>query len=261
MNRLTSRGLVDLSCDRCNCIFQRPKNYVLSKISRRNSRDIFYCSHECSDLANSLPIRDCAQCGSPTKSKFCSNKCSATFNNHTRVRKAAIPVRLCEECGEMTKNPQFCGQSCFRAFREKRHIEDWKAGKESGMTPSGVICDTVRKYIFTKYGRQCAKCGWCEVNMTSGRVPVQIDHIDGDFRNCSEENLIVLCPNCHSLTPTYMTLNRGKGRDVNGVRRKKKVGIVQLLEHAPGTGETGVESSIPAPHFHGDIAQSARAQS
>ena len=53
--------------------------------------------------------------------------------------------------------------------------------------------------------------------------------------------------------------HRGKGRDVNGVRRKKKVGIVQLLEHAPGTGETGVESSIPAPQFYGGIAQSARA--
>jgi hypothetical protein len=41
---------------------------------------------------------------------------------------------------------------------------------------------------------------------------VEVEHIDGDWQNNNPENLILLCPNCHSLTPTYRGLNRGRGR-------------------------------------------------
>lgn len=44
-------------------------------------------------------------------------------------------------------------------------------------------------------------------------IPLELEHIDGNNRNNLLSNLIVLCPNCHSLTPTY----RGKNK------RKKKM--------------------------------------
>ena len=47
---------------------------------------------------------------------------------------------------------------------------------------------------------------------TSGKVPIELDHIDGNSENNSLENLRILCPNCHSLTPTYKSSNKGKGR-------------------------------------------------
>ena len=56
------------------------------------------------------------------------------------------------------------------------------------------------------------RCGWCEINPTSGKIPLEIEHIDGNYKNNTEENLILLCPNCHSLTPTYRALNKGHGR-------------------------------------------------
>ena len=34
----------------------------------------------------------------------------------------------------------------------------------------------------------------------------------GNFENNSETNLTLLCPNCHSLTPTYKGANKGNGR-------------------------------------------------
>ena len=37
-------------------------------------------------------------------------------------------------------------------------------------------------------------------------------HIDGNSKNNKEENLTLLCPNCHSLTKTYKGANRGNGR-------------------------------------------------
>jgi len=41
---------------------------------------------------------------------------------------------------------------------------------------------------------------------------LQIHHIDGNYLNSSEENLILLCPSCHSLTETYGSKNKGHGR-------------------------------------------------
>ena len=62
--------------------------------------------------------------------------------------------------------------------------------------------------MFEKHDFKCEKCGWNEINEYSGLVPLEIHHIDGDFKNNREENLQVLCPNCHSLTPNYKSLNK-----------------------------------------------------
>lgn len=65
------------------------------------------------------------------------------------------------------------------------------------------------------------ECGWCEVNPISGKVPIELEHIDGDSNNNSLENLKLLCPNHHSLTPTYKYLNKGKGRHSRRERYNK----------------------------------------
>ncbi|MFD4139533.1 MULTISPECIES: HNH endonuclease signature motif containing protein [unclassified Streptomyces] len=41
-------------------------------------------------------------------------------------------------------------------------------------------------------------------------LPLEVDHVDGDWRNNRLENLRFLCPNCHSVTDTYR--GRGKAR-------------------------------------------------
>ncbi|OWA10223.1 HNH endonuclease [Streptomyces sp. CS159] len=55
----------------------------------------------------------------------------------------------------------------------------------------------------------CALCG--NDGIWQGRpIPLEVDHVDGDWRNNRVENLRLLCPNCHSITDTYR--GRGKGR-------------------------------------------------
>lgn len=53
---------------------------------------------------------------------------------------------------------------------------------------------------------KCEKCGTFEWN--GKELNCELDHIDGDKTNHKLENLRILCPNCHSQTPTYRAKNR-----------------------------------------------------
>ena len=50
-------------------------------------------------------------------------------------------------------------------------------------------------------------------------MPLEIDHVNGNYADNSPANLRLLCPNCHALTPTFKGLNRGNGRPYAVVRR------------------------------------------
>lgn|SRR5208282_1211431 len=55
--------------------------------------------------------------------------------------------------------------------------------------------------------RVCASCG---LDTWLGElIPIELDHRDGNHANNRLENLRLLCPNCHALTPTYRGRNKG----------------------------------------------------
>ena len=53
----------------------------------------------------------------------------------------------------------------------------------------------------------CVVCGQ-KPEWQGKRLILQIDHIDGNSSNNSDKNLRFLCPNCHSQTTTFGTLNK-----------------------------------------------------
>ena len=55
---------------------------------------------------------------------------------------------------------------------------------------------------------KCEKCGWHEKPYGANLTPCELHHKDGDYSNHKIENLELICPNCHSLTPTYRAKNK-----------------------------------------------------
>jgi hypothetical protein len=113
-----------------------------------------------------------------------------------------------------------CGNRCARAKATYcslrcRFTHDFRIRVrliETGRYPARPLCRWLRKYLAWKCGEKCSRCGWAERNPRTGRVPIEVEHIDGHWKNNNPENLALLCPNCHSLTPTFRGLNRGRGR-------------------------------------------------
>lgn len=122
----------------------------------------------------------------------------------------------CIQCGKQKKQASYiyCSNKCQLDHQYQTYISEWKLKKISGGRGVNAknISGHVRRYLFDKYDNTCTLCDWSEINPITGRTPLEVDHIDGDSENNIEENLRLLCPNCHSLTSNFRNLNRGKGR-------------------------------------------------
>ncbi len=79
---------------------------------------------------------------------------------------------------------------------------------ENGLVQSYKL----KKKLFQKGLKkpQCELCGWAQIS-EDGRIPVELDHINGNRHDNRLENLRILCPNCHSLQLTH----RGKNKKVH----------------------------------------------
>jgi hypothetical protein len=118
-------------------------------------------------------------------------------------------------CGfELTcSNRIYCSNQCQRDCDYKQYIEKWKSGDVNGgrgINAKNISRHLIR-YLRDKYSI-CSLCGWNIIHPKTGRVPLEIDHIDGNSENNQEDNLRLICPNCHSLSSNFRNLNRGSGR-------------------------------------------------
>jgi hypothetical protein len=118
----------------------------------------------------------------------------------------------CNASFEAYTERKFCSTKCQNDKKYFEFIETWKNGDVDGMRGKTSTSQHIRRYLFEKYNNSCSECGWSKVNPHTQKIPLELEHVDGDYTNNKEENLKLLCPNCHSLTSTWKGANKKQGR-------------------------------------------------
>ena len=174
-NSLREHNGIEVECTNCKKSIRRKKG-LLGKVKN------FFCSRKCKSLHEGIDRnKNCLNC----------NK-KLMFNRKSRQRK-------------------YCSQECQNEHNRNKFITEWKEGICDGGVGESISTH-IRKYLFDKYDHKCCKCGWAEKNPITNLIPLTVNHINGNPYDHREENLELICPNCHSLTPNYGGLNLGNGR-------------------------------------------------
>lgn len=73
----------------------------------------------------------------------------------------------------------------------------------SGEYKKDFVSSRLRKRLINEGYKEniCEKCGITE--WMGQKITLELHHIDGNRINNKLENLAILCPNCHSLTPNH----------------------------------------------------------
>lgn len=133
-------------------------------------------------------------------------------------------MKWCLNCDGFTSGyAKYCSNQCQSDFAYKSYILKWKLGNVSGNRGVNTqnLSGHVIRYLLEQAQEHCSQCGWCTPNPYDGKVPLEIDHIDGNANNSCEANLRVLCPNCHALTNNFKNKNKGRGREWRRTKYKQ----------------------------------------
>lgn len=170
-----------INCFGCFKEFYIPKNrFTTAKYCSRECKNKFGCTEKikrvCEICKNEFEHIS-SRCN---KAKYCSRKCY-----HKAQHKKGKTTYKCIHCekvfqGSLSHNRKFCSKECVG--KSQRQI--WK--------PKFT---TVRKKMLREnLIQKCEICAYDKFKEILG-----IHHIDGNRKNNERENLMVLCPNCHSI--------------------------------------------------------------
>lgn len=159
-----------------------------------------------------LPLR-CETCNKFHKSiyasgRFCNNICARGFSRRGTGRHSFKEFN-CKSCGRISKGFTgnsallFCSRPCHQAYNFTQRYNKWINGEPAVWARTGGV----RVAVIKRDGYICRDCGISEWHEKP--IALEVDHIDGNCRNNRADNLRLLCPNCHSQTPTFGSKNRG----------------------------------------------------
>lgn len=229
---------MERNCNVCGQVYHAEARYV-------NRGQGLTCGRACGKVYASevrarnnpsLPNTKCFHCSAPLHRKqsalkktdifFCDKECQVAAQRAGTFQSNLYKGGICNLCGGRTgRNNRGAPIATHSECLRQDNIRRWLAGDNSVTlyvdSKSGLPRDTkrfVKKYLLETRGDRCEVCGFDE-KAPDGRSIIQMDHINGNCFDNRPENLRLLCPNHHAMTPTYGSRNKGSGR----AHRRKQV--------------------------------------
>jgi Zn finger protein HypA/HybF involved in hydrogenase expression len=175
-----------------------------------------------------------------TSGNFCSLKCSRAYS--TKEKRPEINKILSEKLtGRKTRNyySAYGLNNNHKKSRIKKEYlnltfeEKWKIINDKRKKTwndkimeaeySTLSFDRLRHRVIIEQNGKCNKCTLSE--WMGEPLTLELEHIDGNHHNNERKNIEALCPNCHSLTPTW----RGRNQRNKNVRRVKDDELLKIL--------------------------------
>lgn len=243
--------MVTINCKECGKrISGAGKNYcstscasrVKARIKHKESVDNYnYNPSICKFCNNTIKLNDNENVRDARVKKFCNSVCSAKYNNYKFRKglkyKTSSFDKRCIVCDKKLnkQSKKFCGPVCNHIYNYYDHIDKWRMGyKLTGNKITGQLSPYIRLFMLVKAQHKCQQCSWTGINPFTNKICLEVHHIDGDWRNNKEENLIVLCPNCHSMTETYRNSSKkGGGRPTKYFVKKESLDAVSPEKDSP----------------------------
>jgi hypothetical protein len=124
--------------------------------------------------------------------------------------------RNCKNCDKklIRTDNIYCNIGCYQEYQFKN--------KYLPLFYLGEIREnkTLRKILIYLYGNKCSECP-CESIWNGKPLVMQVDHKDGNSDNNMPENVRLLCPNCHTQTPTFCAGDNKQTRRNKYLRKYK----------------------------------------
>ena len=201
----------ELLCGICNHWFKtKDKSQFKNLISKaKRLKRIFYCSDECRRIGKGSLKLICDNCNkeffikktAKKEHNFCCRKCWKEFlkKNITTLLGSERKCSYCNKTFIVGKNGK--GKYCSNECQHKDILKHYAELIEQGINVSHRV---LRAYFIRHYGRcMNPNCKWDWDNNNENNPVLELHHIDGNHKNNTLDNCILLCPNCHSLTDNY----------------------------------------------------------
>lgn len=112
-------------------------------------------------------------------------------------------------------NPNQCLKGGLKPKIKLENVLQNKVCMKSSVLKKRLLDEKYLKYV-------CIKCK-NNGEWMGEKITLELDHIDGNSENNKLDNLRILCPNCHSQTPTFRGRKNRKIKKVNDEKFKKIV--------------------------------------
>ena len=156
-------------------------------------------------------MKTCPKCNTlhEKSGKYCCRSCanSRVFTEEAKEKKRNKSLTFWsqfDDAGRKEHHKEKMKLYDFDAHQKK--VQEANRKREWSKSYEEMSHTSVRKRLLHERNHTCEECGIR--NEYNGKpLSLELDHKDGNSKNNKIENLRILCPNCHSQTPTHRSKN------------------------------------------------------